>query len=137
VLPDCGLSREDILSGYRRAVQDTEGRVHIHSSFDIEDEDGFLGNIRFLAGAAKCRFIFLDHISWLATGMQDDDERKKLDRLSQKLKLLAKELRFCLIEISHVNDDGKTRGSRNITKVANTVIDLSRDVSEGANAVFF
>lgn len=137
VLPDCGLSREDILRAYREAVRDDEGRVHIHSSFDVEDEDAFLGNIRFLVSAAGCRFIFLDHISWLATGMADEDERKKLDRISQKLKLLAKELRFCLIEISHVNDDGKTRGSRNITKVANTVISLDRDLLAGDNRVKF
>lgn len=137
VLPDCGLSREDILSGYKRAVRDDEGRIHIHSSFDVEDENAFTGNIRFLVSAAGCRFIFLDHISWLATGLADDDERKKLDRISQKLKLLAKELRFCLIEISHVNDDGKTRGSRNITKVANTVISLDRDLLSGSNAMHF
>jgi len=103
----------------------------------VEDEDAFLGNIRFLVSAAGCRFIFLDHITWLATGLADDDERKKLDRLSQKLKLLAKELRFCLIEISHVNDDGKTRGSRNISKVANTVIMLDRDVTAGSNLMRF
>lgn len=128
VLPDCGLSEEDILTGFKSAVQDTEGRVHIYSSFDVESEDNFLNNLRFLISAAGCRFIFLDHISWLATGMEDEDERKKLDRLSQKIKLLAKELRACIIMISHVNDDGKTRGSRNISKVANTVISLHRDI---------
>lgn len=127
-LPDCGLSKEDILRGYREAVKDDEGRLHLHSSFDVENEDAFLGNIRFLVSAAGCRIVFLDHISWLGTGLADDDERRKLDRISQKLKLLAKELRFCLVMISHVNDDGKTRGSRNISKVANTVISLSRDI---------
>lgn len=137
VLPDCGLSKEDILSGYKRAVRDDEGRVHIHSSFDVEDESAFLGNIRFLVSAAGCRFIFLDHISWLATGTDDEDERRKLDRVSQKLKLLAKELRFCLIMISHVNDDGKTRGSRNISKVANTVISLDRDILEESTRTYF
>jgi tRNA(Ser,Leu) C12 N-acetylase TAN1 len=59
--------------------------------------------------------------------MEGEDERRKLDRITQTLKLLAKELGFCLIMISHTNDDGKTRGSRNITKVANTVIHLERD----------
>jgi twinkle protein len=137
VLPDCGLSKQDILDGYKRAVRDDEGRVHIHASFDIEDEEAFLGNIRFLVSALGCRFIFLDHITWLATGLADDDERKKLDRLSQRLKLLAKELRFCLVEISHVNDDGKTRGSRNISKVANTVISLDRDLLSGSNVISF
>lgn len=137
VLPDCGLSKEDILKAYRSATRDDEGRIHIHSSFDVEDEDGFLGNIRFLVSAAGCRFVFLDHISWLATGMENEDERKKLDRLSQKFKLLAKELRFCFVLISHVNDEGKTRGSRNISKVADTVFSLDRDLLAGSNVVSF
>lgn len=137
VLPDCGLSKEDILAGYKRAVRDDEGRVHIHSSFSVEDEEAFYGSVRFLVSAAGCRFIFLDHISWLGTGLADDDERKKLDRISQRLKLMAKELRFCMVMISHVNDDGKTRGSRNISKVANTVISLDRDLLTGSTATRF
>ena len=62
-----------------------------------------------------------------STGSQDEDERKKLDRVSQSLKLLAKELRICIVMISHTNDDGKTRGSRNISQVANTLIPLERN----------
>ena len=137
-LPDCGLSKQDILAGYRKALKDDAGRVHIHSSFDIEDESSVYGSIRFLAAATGCRVVFLDHITWMATGQEgDEDERRKLDRISQKLKLLAKELRICIVEISHVNDDGKTRGSRNITKVANTVIHVSRDVqAEDAPSTF-
>lgn len=136
-LPDCGLSKQELLGAYKKAVRDDEGRIHIHSSFDVENEQGFLGNIRFLVAAAGCRVIFLDHISWLATGLEDEDERKKLDRISQALKLLAKELRFTLVEISHVNDDGKTRGSRNISKVANTVISLERDLLSGGTRMNF
>lgn len=138
VLPDCGLSKEDILRGYRSAVRDDEGRVHIHSSFDLEDEETFWGNVRFLVSAAGCRTIYLDHITWMATGGdQDEDERRKLDRISQRGKLLAKELGFALFEIAHVNDDGKTRGSRNISKVANTVISLYRDLLAGEDVVSF
>jgi replicative DNA helicase len=128
VLPDSNISDEDVIGAIRKLTHDDESRIHIHSSFDVEDENAILDNVRYLVSAAGCRFIFLDHISWLATGQDDDDERKKLDRISQRLKLLAKELRFCLIMISHVNDNGKTRGSRNITKVANTVIHLERDL---------
>lgn len=128
VLPDSGVSDSDILGALGK-LGANDGRIHVHSSFDVEDENAVLDNIRFLASAAGCRFIFLDHISWLATGQQDEDERRKLDRLSQKFKQLAKELKICIIEISHVNDDGKTRGSRNITKAANTVIHMTRDVT--------
>lgn len=137
-LPDCGLSKSDILAAYRKAVKDDEGRIHIHSSFDLEDEEAFWGNVRFLVSAAGCRTIYLDHITWMATGGdQDEDERRKLDRISQRGKLLAKELGFALFEIAHVNDDGKTRGSRNISKVANTVISLYRDLLAGEDVVNF
>lgn len=127
VLPDSGLSKNDIFDGYRKAVSDDDSRVHIFSSFDLQDEDGFLDSIRFLGAGAKCRIIFLDHITWLATGLEQDDTTKKLDRLSQKLKLLAKELNIHIVLISHVNDDGRTRGSRNIENVTATHIRLKRD----------
>jgi len=127
VLPDCGLSTSDILGGYKAAVGNDDSRVHLYQAFDLEDENALLDNIRFLVSAAGCEVIFLDHITWLATGIEKEDERLKLDRLSQKLKLLAKELRFCLIMISHTNDEGRTRGSRNIENVANTMIHITRD----------
>lgn len=128
LLPDSGLSTQDIFEAYKSAVGGRDDRVHLYQSFDTEEEDTFLDGIRFLAAGAGCQFIFFDHISWLATGRgESDDERKKLDRLSQKLKLLAKELEICILMISHVNDEGKTRGSRNITKVANTIIHMARD----------
>lgn len=127
-LPDCGLTKEDIMNAYRKAVRDNEGRLHIYESFETEDEKIFLDNFRFLGAVAGCKIIFFDHMQWTATGMEDEDERKKLDRLSQRLKLLAKELGIAIIEISHTNDNGQTRGSRNISKVANTVVSLSRDM---------
>lgn len=133
-----GLSKKDVLEGYRKAVENNEERIHIHSSFDVEDEDAFYGSMRFVVGAAGCKLVFFDHITWLATGQnEDEDERKKLDRISQRLKLMAKELKFCLVMVSHVNDDGKTRGSRNISKVANTVLSLNRDLLSGSNEITF
>jgi twinkle protein len=127
--PEMTFEDEDIAKILELIVGEKEDRFVLHSSFDVEDEDKFIDSIRFMVSANDCRLIFFDHISWLATGGSDKegDERKKLDRISQRLKLLAKELKFALVMISHVNDDGKTRGSRNITKVANTVIDLTRN----------
>jgi len=126
-LPDCGLSEDDILLGYRGAVKDDAGRVHIYISFDRENEDLLFNTIRFLVAAVGCKIIFFDHITWMAVGGDTDDERRKLDRISQGLKLLAKELRFALVMISHVNAQGGSRGSKNIDFTANTIISISRD----------
>lgn len=118
---------EVIMAAVEKLVQD-ESRVNIYESFDVEDENKLLDTIRYLVKVCGVNMVWLDHISWLATGKDDDaDERRKLDRISQKIKLMAKELHFAFIMISHTNDDGRTRGSRNIEKVANTGIDLWRD----------
>lgn len=127
VHPQSQADNKSVFEAFKRAVDNNESRVYIYKSFDLEDEHKFIDNIRFAVSAGGCQFVFLDHITWLATGIADEDERKKLDRISQRLKLLAEELGFCLIMVSHTNDDGKTRGSRNISKVANTVVHMHRD----------
>lgn len=129
-IPEHGVSNEDILEAYKKAVGGSDSRVYIHESFDVDDADVVLNNIRYLVKVCKCDFIFLDHISWLGAGQES--QHLKLEAISQKLKLLAKELRFCMIMISHINDDGKVSGSRNIFKVANTVIHLDRDRNNGS-----
>lgn len=128
--PDSQISNEEVMNAIKKLTHNDESRLHIHESWDVEDENALLDSIRFLASAANCRIIFLDHISWLATGLdKDEDERRKLDRISQRIKLLAKELKIAVIVISHVNDNGQTRGSRNITKNADVVVHMSRDIT--------
>jgi twinkle protein len=63
------------------------------------------------------------------SGLAGEDERKALDYLSTRLEIMVKELMFCLIMVSHINDAGQTRGSRLIAKNADIVIALQRDVT--------
>lgn len=125
ILPDSGLSIRDVFEGYKSAVAGRDDRVFIYQSFESDDEEKFFDTLRFLAAGADCKFIFFDHITWLAIG--DEDSVKKLDRIAQRLKNLAKELEVCIIMISHVNESGSTRGSKYISKVANTIIHMERD----------
>ena len=126
-LPDTGVSEEGILEGYTTAVGNREDRVYIYTMFGGDDPDDVLDSIRFLVSSGGVDVVFLDHITMLVTGVEEGDERRKLDYMSTKLKKMTKELKFCLVMISHVNDDGQTRGSRNITKIADAVINLDRD----------
>lgn len=129
--PESNVEDEEVLKILEEIVGEDENRFVLHSAFDVEDEDAFLDNMRFMVAACGAEVVFFDHISWLAAGSgpsdKGDDERKRLDRIAQRVKLLAKELGFCLVMISHVNDDGQTRGSRYISKAANTVISLDRN----------
>lgn len=126
-LPDAGVSTEEQLSAYKKLVK-TEGRVNIYSHFGTDNPDDILDIIRYLVTVLDCKFVFLDHITMMVTGLEDEDERKKLDYLSTKLGKMCRDLKFTLFLISHVNDNGKTRGSRNISKIADLLVSLDRDI---------
>jgi twinkle protein len=128
--PDMPASDEEIEEILEKMLGKNEDRFVLYSAFDVEDENKFIDDLRFMVVANNCKIICFDHISWLAVGgssEKEDDERKKLDRIAQRVKMLAEELRFGLVMVSHVNDAGQTRGSRYISKAANTVIDLKRN----------
>lgn len=127
-LPTGNVSNDEINAALAKLVGGADDRLHIYSHFGSDDPDVLLETIRFLVAVCGCKYVFLDHITMVVTGLGDDDERKTLDYLSTKLATLCHDLDFTLFCISHVNDDGKTRGSRNISKVANLRIDLSRDL---------
>lgn len=126
-LPDSGVSIEQQLAAYEKITK-RDGRVHYYQHFGADDPDVILDVIRALVAVCGCKFIFLDHITLLVTGHEGDDERRKLDYLSTRLGMLTRELDFALFLVSHVNDLGQTRGSRNISKIADLLLFLERDI---------
>lgn len=131
-LPDAGISVDDQILAFKKLTK-KDNRLYVYSKFGSDDPDTILDLVRYLATVCGCKYIFLDHITMIVSGHEGDDERKKLDYISTRLATLTRELEFTLFLVSHVNDDGKTRGSRNISKVADFWIDLSRDTEGGSN----
>lgn len=125
-LPDSGVSLADQEQALAKLVGD-RSRLSIYSHFGSDDPDDMVNMVGYLARVNKCKFIFLDHLTMLVTGMEGDDERRKLDYLSTKLARLTRELDFTLFLVSHVNDEGQTRGSRMPSKLCDLEISLSRD----------
>lgn len=125
-LPDTPVSNQEIKTAYRRVLT-RDDRLHIYSHFGSDDPDTILSTVRFMVSACGCSFVFLDHITMVVTGLEGEDERRALDYVSTRLKMMTNELNFNLQFISHVNDEGKTRGSRNISKVADLIVNLERN----------
>ena len=128
------LTNKELVDEYEALCKGVDNRVNFYNHFGSEDPDTVLNDIRYMVSANDCKVVGLDHISLVVSGTADSDERLRLDNLSTKLKELAKELGFTLLLVSHVNDDGKTRGSRNISKIADLWVHLDRD-PEHANPI--
>lgn len=105
-----------------------DDRLHIYSHYGSDDPDVLIDTVRFLVSARGCKLVLLDHITMAVSGISGEaDERRALDYLSTRLAMMTQELDFALIYVSHVNDNGQTRGSRNIGKVAHIRIDAHRN----------
>lgn len=129
-LPSSGVSDTEVLDAVKQACRQDE-RLHVYAHFGSDDPEVLLDNIRFLVSVRNCRWILLDHIGMAVSGLLGDDERRALDYLSTRLEMMVKELDFGLLMVSHVNDNGLTRGSRMISKICDIRIDLTRDLEAG------
>jgi twinkle protein len=128
-LPDCGVDQDQVADALQKVVR-VDDRLHVYSHFGSDDPDVLLDTIRFLVVSRKCGFILLDHISMAVSGRSDDDERRSIDYLCTRLQMMVKELGFSLIFVSHLNDNGQTRGSRYPGKICDVRIDITRDMQD-------
>jgi len=126
-LPDSGVTSSQVHLALMDAVG-RDDRLYLYSHYGSDDPEVLLDRIRFLVTACSCSYILLDHITMSVSGLGGEDERRALDYLSTRLEMMVKELNFALILVSHVNDNGQTRGSRYISKIADIRIDLERDL---------
>ncbi len=127
-LPDRAGEPGQVLAAAKRAIGKDE-RLFVYSHFGSDDPDILLDNIRFLVSGCGCDYVIFDHLTMVVSGNKgSDDERRTLDYLTTRLEMMVKELNFALIMVSHVNDNGQTRGSRYPTKVADITVTAFRDL---------
>lgn len=116
------------------------GRVWLHDHFGSTDIDNIVGRVRYMAKALDCKYVFLDHITIVVSSQQNPDERKALDEVMTKLRMLVQETGISLFVVSHLKrPDGKgheegaatslaqLRGSGAIAQLSDMVIGLERN----------
>jgi twinkle protein len=126
-LPDSGCTSDQIVAALKGIVTSDE-KLYLYSHFGSDDPEVLLDTIRFLVTSCNVHYVIVDHITMGVSGLAGEDERRALDYLATRLEMMVKELNYALLVVSHVNDEGKTRGSRYIGKVADIRVDLSRDL---------
>lgn len=129
--------------GFERAFADTVGcgRLSLYDHFGSSVIDNVLDRIRYMAAGLGARWIFLDHLSILISGMEDGDERRLIDNAMTALKSLAMELNIGIFIVSHLkrppmgkgHEDGaqthlgQLRGSHAIAQLSDIVLGLERN----------
>ena len=128
------------LEQWQKATVGT-GRFFAFDHFGSLKTEEILARVRYMIKALDCKWIFLDHLSILVSGLEGMDERRNIDILMTKLRSLVEETNCALLLVSHLrrtgsdsgHEEGKEvslahlRGSQSIAQLSDTVIALERD----------
>lgn len=125
-LPDTERTEAELKEHFDRVIN--HNRVVIWDHFGSNDIDAVLAKIRHMA-ALGCSYIVLDHLS-IVVSDHSGDERKQLDEISTKLKMLCMNLNIAVIAVIHINRQGQIRGSAGPEQIANIVVKLHRDKTD-------
>ena len=135
--------RDEIpLKEIREAYETLHKKVFFYNHFGSSDSSNLMSKIKYLVASCGCKWIVLDHISIVVSGMQDGDERRLIDNTMTQLRSLVEELKFGLILVSHLkrpvnvnrgHEEGLTtsmsqlRGSAAIGQLSDIVIGCERN----------
>jgi twinkle protein len=116
------------------------GRLFLFDHFGSTSTQNILSRIKYMAKALHTRYVFLDHISIVISAQGEGDERKAIDEMMTRLRMLCQETGICLFIVSHLKrPEGKgheegtatslsqLRGSGSIAQLSDIVIGLERN----------
>lgn len=137
-LPDTQSTQEEKDSAFKQTLG--TGRVFMFDHFGSSDIDNIVNRVRYLAKVMECEYIFLDHISIVVSAQSNGDERKAIDEIMTKLRMLVQETGISLIVVSHLkrpetkgHEEGaatslaQLRGSGSIAQLSDMVLGLERN----------
>ena len=136
--PDIHIGAEEKKEYFDKTIG--SGRFYFYKHFGSNSVDNIVSRVRYMAKALDCQYIVLDHVSMIVSSQEYGDERKALDEIMTKLRVLVEETDISLIIVSHLRrPDGKgheegaatslsqLRGSASIGQLSDMVIGLERD----------
>ena len=137
-LPTTTYTDEELREAHD-ATWGTDRLFTLSDSWSDNSIDYIMDKITYLAVGCDCKFIVLDHISFLVSD-QSGDERKMLDEIAHKLKAATVDLDINLHIIAHarrqtgkpLEEGGQVslsdiRGTAGIGQLSNLVMGLERD----------
>jgi len=97
-LPDGGWTESEYQAALKRL--DEHDNIHFYNHFGVSDWEIIRARIRYMVVSMECKHIYLDHLTALAAGA--DDERKALEQIMADLAGDAQEMGHKLHFVSHL-----------------------------------
>jgi twinkle protein len=139
-LPGNELGREEKERVFKETLG--TGRYWLYDHFGSVDSDNLMGKLKYLVVGCGCKWLVLDHLSIVVSGMDlSDDERRAIDHTMTRLRQFTEETGAGLILVNHLrrlngrsHEEGAQvslsdlRGSQAIAQLSDSVVALERDL---------
>jgi twinkle protein len=137
-LPNSDATEEDKKDAFIKTLG--TDRIYLFDHFGSTSVDNIISRVRYMAKGLGCKYIFLDHISIVVSAQASGDERKAIDEIMTRLRMLVQETGIALLIVSHLkrpdskgHEEGavtslaQLRGSGAIAQLSDMVIGLERN----------
>lgn len=137
-LPDIKATKQERKEAFDATM--ASGRFHFFDHWGSLGVDNVMARIRHMAKALECKYIILDHITMIVSSQANGDERKALDEVMTKLRMLVEETGCAVFAVSHLkrpdskgHEEGavvslsQLRGSGAIAQLSDIVLGLERN----------
>lgn len=137
-IPDVEVTDEELKEAFDKTLG--TDRLYLFDHFGSTDIDNIVNRVRYMAKGLNCGYVFLDHISIIVSGGDVGDERKALDAIMTRLRMIVQETGISLICVSHLkrpsdrgHEEGaatslaQLRGSGAIAQLSDIVLGLERN----------
>ena len=125
----------------KEAWNKIKSKCYFYDHFGSTESGNLLNKIRYLVRGCGCKYIVLDHLSIIISGLEGESERRVIDNTMTNLRSLVEELKFGLILVSHLKrPEGKKgheegaltslshlRGSHGIAQLSDIVLGCERN----------
>jgi len=115
-------------------------RLFFYDHFGSTSVENIVGQVRYLSKAHDCKYVFLDHLSIIVSAQENGDERKAIDEVMTRLRMLTQETGIALFLVSHLrrpsgkgHEEGAAtslsdlRGSASIAQLSDIVLGFERN----------
>lgn len=139
-IPETKATEEELKAAHKRLL--ASNRVVVYDHFGSNSIDTIVSYVHYMAMVAGCKYVFLDHVSMVVSSQENGDERKALDEIMTRLRMLVQETNICLFVVTHLkrieagHENGAEislnhlRGSAGIAQLSDMVIGFERNSQE-------
>lgn len=136
------VDKEELEIHYKSLAQgDNAHRLIVHSHHGEQDIDELFSKLRYMIVGRDCRWVIIDHLGMMTSGMGEGNERLVIDGIMTRLRSIVEETGVGIILVSHLrrvegnrgHEQGievslaHVRGSNGIGHVSDCLIALERN----------